>query len=182
MPTASPPRHFSMIRGFHLADVFTLGNAACGAGAVFFAMVFMQSGDMRAFYTSCALAPVAFFFDVLDGRIARARHEHSALGRELDSLADVISFGVAPAALGLAAITVKKNAIPFDRNPPMVASGIRVGTPALTTRGIGEAEMDRIAALISAALTEPENEIVLARINGQVEDLCREFPLYPLRA
>ena len=103
-PTMSQrPRHFSMIREFHVADFFTLGNAACGAGAVFFAMVYMQSGDMRAFFTSCALAPVAFLFDVLDGRIARARHEHSALGRELDSLADVISFGMAPAALGLAA-------------------------------------------------------------------------------
>jgi CDP-diacylglycerol--serine O-phosphatidyltransferase len=97
------PRHFSMIREFHVADFFTLGNAACGAGAVFFAMMFMRDGDLRAFFTACALAPLAFIFDVLDGRIARMRHEHSALGRELDSLADVISFGVAPAALGFAA-------------------------------------------------------------------------------
>jgi CDP-diacylglycerol---serine O-phosphatidyltransferase len=97
------PRHFSMLRGFHLADFFTLGNAACGVGAVFLAMLYMASGDIRHFMIAAALAPAAFAFDVLDGRIARARHQHSALGRELDSLSDVISFGVAPAALGFAA-------------------------------------------------------------------------------
>src|SRR5687768_8156104 len=96
-------RHFSMIREFHIADFFTLGNAACGIGAVLFAMVYMRSQELHAFYIACALVPVAFVFDVLDGRIARMRHEHSALGRELDSLADVISFGVVPAALGFAA-------------------------------------------------------------------------------
>ena len=97
------PRHFSMIRDFHVADFFTLGNAACGVGAMFCAMVFVGSGAMGYFWASAALAPVAFVFDVLDGKIARARQEHSILGRELDSLADVISFGVAPAALGFAA-------------------------------------------------------------------------------
>ncbi|MDB5872027.1 MAG: pssA [Ramlibacter sp.] len=97
------PRHFSMLRGFHLADFFTLGNAACGVGAVFFAMLYMQGQLLTHFYLAAALAPAAFIFDVLDGRIARARHQHSALGRELDSLSDVISFGVAPAALGFAA-------------------------------------------------------------------------------
>ncbi|HSH91971.1 MAG TPA: CDP-alcohol phosphatidyltransferase family protein [Ramlibacter sp.] len=97
------PRHFSMLRGFHLADFFTLGNAACGVGAVFLAMMFMASHDLTHFYIAAALAPTAFVFDVLDGRVARARHQHSALGRELDSLSDVISFGVAPAALGFAA-------------------------------------------------------------------------------
>jgi CDP-diacylglycerol--serine O-phosphatidyltransferase len=102
-PTASAPRHFSMLRGFHLADFFTLGNAACGVGAVFFAMLFMVSKLPFHFYAAAALAPAAFIFDVLDGRVARARHQHSALGRELDSLSDVISFGVAPAALGFAA-------------------------------------------------------------------------------
>ena len=96
-------RHFSMVREFHLADFFTLGNAACGVGAVLFAMLFMASSDTRHFFAAAALAPAAFIFDVLDGRIARARHEHSALGRELDSLSDVISFGVAPAALAFAA-------------------------------------------------------------------------------
>jgi CDP-diacylglycerol---serine O-phosphatidyltransferase len=97
------PRHFSMLRGFHLADFFTLGNAACGVGAVLFAMLYMASALSFHFYAAAALAPAAFIFDVLDGRIARARHEHSPLGRELDSLSDVISFGVAPAALGFAA-------------------------------------------------------------------------------
>ena len=97
------PRHFSMLRDFHLADFFTLGNAACGVGAVFLAMLYMASGLLTHFYAAAALAPAAFAFDVLDGRIARARHQHSALGRELDSLSDVISFGVAPAALAFAA-------------------------------------------------------------------------------
>jgi len=96
-------RHFSMVRGFHLADFFTLGNAACGVGAVFFAMLFMGSNLPFHFFAAAALAPAAFIFDVLDGRVARARHQHSPLGRELDSLSDVISFGVAPAALAFAA-------------------------------------------------------------------------------
>src|SRR5438067_8201337 len=97
------PSHFSMLRGFHLADFFTLGNAACGVGAVMLAMLFMASGEPAHFFAAAALAPAAFICDVLDGRIARARHQHSPLGRELDSLSDVISFGVAPAALGFAA-------------------------------------------------------------------------------
>src|SRR5881398_2561762 len=100
---SSAPRHFSMVREFHLADFFTLGNAACGVGAILLAMLFMASGERAHFYAAAWLAPAAFIFDVLDGRIARARHQHSALGRELDSLSDVISFGVAPAALGFAA-------------------------------------------------------------------------------
>ncbi|RZI96343.1 MAG: CDP-diacylglycerol--serine O-phosphatidyltransferase [Variovorax sp.] len=100
---AAARRHFSMIRGFHLADVFTLGNAACGVGGVFLAMAFMAKADLGLFYWAAALAPAAFIFDVFDGRIARWRQTHSALGRELDSLADVISFGVMPAALGFAA-------------------------------------------------------------------------------
>lgn len=99
----SARRHFSMVRQFHLADFFTLGNAACGVGAVLLAMLFMASGDSVHFFVAAALAPAAFVLDVLDGRIARARHQHSPLGRELDSLSDVISFGVAPAALGFAA-------------------------------------------------------------------------------
>lgn len=101
--TAPRPRHFSMVREFHLADFFTLGNAACGVGAILLAMMYMASGERSHFLVAAALAPAAFVFDVLDGRIARARHQHSALGRELDSLSDVISFGMAPAALGFAA-------------------------------------------------------------------------------
>ena len=92
-----------MIRGFHLADFFTLANAACGVGAIFLAMLYLQHGQRAHFYASAAMAPLAFFFDWLDGNVARWRHQHSALGRELDSLADVISFGVAPAALAYAA-------------------------------------------------------------------------------
>jgi CDP-diacylglycerol--serine O-phosphatidyltransferase len=92
-----------MIRDMHLADAFTLANAACGVAAVFCALVYVESGSLEYFAVAVAMAPAAFIFDVLDGRVARRRHTHSALGRELDSLADVISFGVAPAALGFAA-------------------------------------------------------------------------------
>ena len=100
-------------------------------------------------------------------------------------LVDVFSKGitgkVAEAALGEAGITVNKNAIPFDQNPPMVASGIRLGTPAVTTRGMGEAEMDQIAALIARVLASPEDGAALAMVKGEVERLCRKFPLYPER-
>ena len=95
-------RHFSMLREFQLADWFTLANAFCGTGAVFAAMRFLQEGVVRDLIIGMALIPLAFIFDALDGRIARWRKVASTLGRELDSLADVISFGVAPAALGYA--------------------------------------------------------------------------------
>ena len=97
------PKHFSMLRGFHLADFFTLCNAACGVAGVFLAMLYVAHESTSYFYAAAAMAPAAFIFDVLDGRVARWRHQHSALGRELDSLADIISFGVAPAALAFAA-------------------------------------------------------------------------------
>ena len=90
---------FSMIREFHLADWFTLGNAVCGVGALFAVMSYLQTRDIVHLYFACALIPLALVCDVLDGRIARWRQQSSALGRELDSLADVISFGVAPAAI-----------------------------------------------------------------------------------
>ncbi|QDH69868.1 CDP-alcohol phosphatidyltransferase family protein [Marilutibacter alkalisoli] len=96
------PRHFSMLREFHLADWFTLGNAVCGTGAVFAAMRYLQSNELRDLMVGMALIPLAFIFDALDGRIARWRKSSSTLGRELDSLADVISFGVAPVALAWA--------------------------------------------------------------------------------
>ena len=96
-------KHFSMVRDFHLADFFTLGNAACGVGSVLLAMRFVGSQELAHFLWAAALAPLALVFDVLDGRIARHRQAHSALGRELDSLADVISFGVGPATLAFAA-------------------------------------------------------------------------------
>jgi len=96
-------KHFSMIRGFQLADFFTLGNAACGALMVFLAAAFIGSQSLDTFLLAALMAPIAFVFDVLDGRIARWRHESSSLGRELDSLADVISFGLGPATLAYAA-------------------------------------------------------------------------------
>jgi CDP-diacylglycerol--serine O-phosphatidyltransferase len=92
-----------MIREFHLADLFTLANAACGVGSIFAALTYMSSGHVRDLLLGAALTPVALVFDVLDGRVARWRQKHSPLGRELDSLADVISFGVAPACLAFAA-------------------------------------------------------------------------------
>ena len=85
---------------------------------------------------------------------------------------------VAEAGLEAAAITVNKNAIPFDEKPPMVASGIRIGTPAVTTRGMGEAEMDVIGDLIVEALAEPESDEVRARVAGKVHALTERFPLY----
>src|SRR6266404_11957 len=95
--------HFSMIRGFHLADLFSLANGICGVSAVFAAMTFLSARDTRHLYLAAFLIPVALVFDVLDGRIARWRHAASPMGRELDSLADVVSFGVAPAAIAVAA-------------------------------------------------------------------------------
>jgi glycine hydroxymethyltransferase len=98
-------------------------------------------------------------------------------------LVDVFSQGItgkaAEAALGKAGITVNKNAIPFDVNPPMVASGIRIGTPAVTTRGMRESEMDRIGELIARALKTPNDDGALAMVRAEVERLCRMFPLYP---
>ena len=98
-------------------------------------------------------------------------------------LVDVFSKGltgkVAEAALGKAGITVNKNAIPFDKNPPMVASGIRIGTPAVTSRGMGEPEMDLVAEFIARALAAPEDDAALAMVRTEVEALCRKFPLYP---
>ena len=98
-------------------------------------------------------------------------------------LVDVFSKGitgrVAEAALGKAGITVNKNAIPFDQNPPMVASGIRVGTPAVTTRGMREADMEIVGELFTRALQSPDDDHMLGMVRAEVELLCRKFPLYP---
>ncbi len=101
MPMAG--KHFSMIRNFHLADFFTIANGFCGVAALFQAMRFLAGGNPVRLDVAAVLVLVALIFDVLDGRIARWRHHASALGRELDSLADVISFGVAPAGIAFAA-------------------------------------------------------------------------------
>jgi CDP-diacylglycerol---serine O-phosphatidyltransferase len=98
-----PPKHFSMIRGFHLADLFTLSNGLSGVTAIFEAMRFLAGRDSLHLYAAAALVPLALVFDVLDGRVARWRHRASPMGRDLDSLADVISFGVAPAAIAFSA-------------------------------------------------------------------------------
>jgi len=95
-----PHRPFSMIREFHLADWFTLANAVCGTGALFSTMTYLETSNARHVYFACGLVFAALIFDVLDGRIARWRQKTSMMGRELDSLADVISFGVAPAIIG----------------------------------------------------------------------------------
>lgn len=101
-PEPRKAKRFSMIREFHFADWFTLGNAVCGTGALFSSMTYLQTGHRERIYVACGLIFAALVFDILDGRIARWRQKSSAMGRELDSLADVISFGVAPAVLAYA--------------------------------------------------------------------------------
>jgi glycine hydroxymethyltransferase len=100
-------------------------------------------------------------------------------------LVDVFSKGVtgkvAEKTLEAAGITVNKNTIPFDSNPPLVASGVRIGTPALTTRGMGEPEMREVALLIADVLQAPEDEGVRARVRKSVEELAARFPLYAER-
>jgi glycine hydroxymethyltransferase len=98
-------------------------------------------------------------------------------------LMDVFSKGMlgseAENALGQAGITVNKNAIPFDANPPLKPSGIRIGTPALTTRGMQEKEMQQVGAWIAEALNHRKDAAVLSRIRRQVQELAESFPLYP---
>jgi glycine hydroxymethyltransferase len=97
-------------------------------------------------------------------------------------LMDVSASGLtgkqAQVALEAAAITVNKNTIPYDPNPPLVASGIRIGTPAVTSREMKEPEMSAIADLIATVLQQPEDQGVLDRVRAQVQDLCTRFPLY----
>ncbi len=100
MTPPDPVKPFSMIREFQLADWFTLANAVCGTGALFSMMTYLQTDDVMHVYFASVLVFAAGVFDVLDGRIARWRRKTSPLGRELDSLADIISFGVAPAVIG----------------------------------------------------------------------------------
>jgi glycine hydroxymethyltransferase len=100
-------------------------------------------------------------------------------------LVDVFAQGIlgseAELALGKAGITVNKNTIPYDTNPPLKASGIRIGTPALTTRGMKEPEMRQIATWISKALAQRNNDAALEKIRGEVAELANQFPLYAWR-
>lgn len=104
-PDPSPKarqKPFSMIRSFVPADFLTLGNGFCGAGSVLAAMQYLITQEDRWIWLAMALLPIALILDFADGRVARWRRRSSALGADLDSLADVISFGLAPAALGFA--------------------------------------------------------------------------------
>ena len=96
-------------------------------------------------------------------------------------LVDVTSLGIggktAEAALGQCGITVNKNMIPYDERKPMDPSGVRIGTPALTTRGMGKDEMRRVGAWILDSLRHAEDAAALARIRGEVTELCQHFPV-----
>lgn len=97
-----PPRrrtHFSMLRSYQMADLITLTNAAAGTASILAMMSYLTTPEDWRVYLALALIPVALVLDILDGRIARWRHKNSVFGQELDSLADIVSFGVAPAAL-----------------------------------------------------------------------------------
>jgi CDP-diacylglycerol--serine O-phosphatidyltransferase len=102
-PALPHRRRFSLIRSFVLADLLTLGNGFCGTGSVLSAMQYLVSSESKWLLTAMALLPFALVFDFADGRVARWRRRSSSLGADLDSLADVVSFGVAPAAIGFAA-------------------------------------------------------------------------------
>lgn len=101
-PSAPKKQRFSMVRTFVLADLITLGNAFCGTGAVLASMSYVATGDRAAIWGALVLLPLALVCDALDGAVARWRRKSSPLGADLDSLADIVSFGVAPAALGFA--------------------------------------------------------------------------------
>jgi CDP-diacylglycerol--serine O-phosphatidyltransferase len=88
-----------MLRGYRLADLLTLANGAAGIGSVFAAMSYLTAPEHWRIYLALALLPLALIFDIADGRVARRQKDPSPFGQELDSLADIVSFGVAPAAL-----------------------------------------------------------------------------------
>jgi CDP-diacylglycerol---serine O-phosphatidyltransferase len=102
MAEPRPRRHFSMFREFQLADLITIGNGFAGMGAILAAVEYVADKNERFLKLVFVLLPIALVCDFLDGRVARWRHKQSALGQELDSLADVVSFGVAPAVLAFA--------------------------------------------------------------------------------
>jgi len=85
---------------------------------------------------------------------------------------------VAEKALEKAGITVNKNMVPFDQRSPFITSGIRIGTPAITTRGMGIDEMKNIVKLIDSVINDNENESLIANVKQSVKELCGNFPLY----
>lgn len=91
--------HFSMLRNYQPADLITLANGAAGMAAVFATTSYLISPDHWRIYLALSLLPIALVFDIADGKVARRQHEQSLFGQELDSLADIVSFGVAPAVL-----------------------------------------------------------------------------------
>lgn len=99
-PVKERPQRFSMIREYTLADLFTIGNAACGTVAIFLCLQYLAEDERRFLWLAFVLIPAAFILDGFDGWVARRRQSWSAIGADMDSLADVVSFGVAPAALG----------------------------------------------------------------------------------
>ncbi|ORZ16344.1 phosphatidylserine synthase [Absidia repens] len=99
---ASNARHFSLVRNFYIADIITLMNGVCGVQSVFASMRYLVSNDISDLYSAMSFMPFGLFFDFMDGRVARWRNNSSLLGQELDSLADLISFGLAPAVLAYA--------------------------------------------------------------------------------
>jgi CDP-diacylglycerol--serine O-phosphatidyltransferase len=96
------PAHFSMLRSYRAADLLTLGNAASGTAAIFAVISYMETPDRWRVYLALGLLPLALALDIADGRVARWQKKHSLFGGELDSLADIVSFGVAPAAIAYA--------------------------------------------------------------------------------
>ncbi len=95
-------RRFDLLRTLHLADFLTLANGGCGVVALFQAIRFVEDKDIIHLWVACSLIPIALVLDLLDGLVARARESSSSLGRELDSLADLLSFGAAPAVIAYA--------------------------------------------------------------------------------
>jgi CDP-diacylglycerol--serine O-phosphatidyltransferase len=93
------PAHFSMLRAYRAADLFTLANGAAGTGSIFAVISYVETPDHWGIYLAFCLVPLALLLDIVDGRIARRQNKHSLFGGELDSLADIVSFGVAPAVL-----------------------------------------------------------------------------------
>ncbi|KAI7862829.1 phosphatidylserine synthase [Spinellus fusiger] len=99
---AKMTKHFSMVRNFYIADIITLMNGVCGAQSVFASMRYLVTKDTKDLYQAMTFMPFGLLFDFFDGRVARWRNNSSLLGQELDSLADLISFGMAPAVFGYA--------------------------------------------------------------------------------